>query len=377
MSLINFELASPADDADLRRLLRVNHLPGDIHLSYEREPSFWAATLMDGLQPQTMVARASDGRAVGMGSRAVRTLYVNGEAQPVGYMSQMRVDPSYEWGIALPKVLTQGWRFFRQLHADQRTPYYLVSLVAGDSVAWRMMTLGLPDWPTLHAVGGLLTFAIHVRRARAVPRLSSGMTLRRANADDREAIVECLARNGRRRQFAPVWEPTALGDTTLTPDLDLADFWVVARGTQVVGTMARWNQQGFKQSVVRGYDEPWVRMRHLVNALAWFGLAPRLPAIGKPIRHAFASHLAVDNDDPHVTAALLAATYNNAVEAGDDYLMLGLDANHPFAKGVRRYRRVVYATQLFLATWADGGGDEIEAARQVDGRQMGAEIALL
>jgi hypothetical protein len=373
MPLVEFTLATAEDDADLRHLLRVNPLPGEICLSYEREPSFWAAAPIDGAMHQTLVARSQDGRVVGMGSRSIRPLYVNGEAAHVGYMSQMRVDPEFGWGAALPRVLAQGWRFYRELHQDGRTPYYLLSLVAGESVAFRMMTLGLPGWPTLHAVGGLLTYGIYVRRARSLPRLSSGMTLRRATQDDRVAIAECLARNGRRRQFAPRWEAVALGDPRQTPDLDLHDFWLVERGSQVVGTLARWNQRRLKQSVVRGYDASLQSARPVINILAQWGLAPRLPAVGEPVRHAFASHFAVDDDDPRVAAALLAAVHNRAVEAGDEYLMLGLDPEHPLTGLVRRYRRVVYATQLFLATW----GDEVELARAMDGRQMGAEIAVL
>jgi hypothetical protein len=376
MPLVKFRLAvngNARDDADLRRLLCVNALPGDIHLSYEREPSFWAAAGIEGPLHQTMIVRTQDGRAVGMGSRSVRMLYVNGEAASVGYMSQMRVDPTFPWGVALPKVLAQGWRFFRQLHRDGLTPYYLVSLVAGDSVGFRMMTLGLPGWPALHAAGGLLTFGLYVRRARAVPRLASGMKLRRATEDDRAAIHECLTRNLRRRQFAPVWEASALGDPVWTPDLSLADFWVVERASQVVGTLARWNQQRFKQTVARGYDEPWAQTRPYINLIARLGFAPHLPAIGEAVRHSFASHLAVDDDDPQVAAALLAAVYNSAVQAGDGYLMVGLDSEHPLTKLMRSYRREVNATQLFLATW----GDEAALARRVEGGQMGAEIALL
>jgi hypothetical protein len=376
MPLVDFRLAiegDAVDDADLRRLLRTNPLPGDIHLTYEREPSFWAGAGIEGTLHQTMIVRAQDGRAVGMGSRSVRLLYVNGEAQPVGYMSQMRVDRDFAWGISLPKVLAQGWRFFRQLHQDGRVPYYLVSLVAGENVASRMMTLGLPEWPTLHAVGGLLTFALLVRRERSVPRLESGMRLRRATEDDREAIAECLARNGRRRHFSPVWEAPMLGDPQVTPDLALHDFWLVERGSQVVGTAARWNQQRFKQTVVRGYDERLLKLRPTINLAARVGLAPHLPAIGEMVRHSFASHFAVDHDDVQVGATLLAALYNDTVRAGDAYLMVGLDTEHPFAKITRRYRRLVYATQLFLATW----GDEVALTRQMDKRQMGAEIAVL
>jgi hypothetical protein len=114
-------------------------------------------------------------------------------------------------------------------------------------------------------------------------------------------------------------------------------------------------------------------MGALINVMARFGLAPPLPALGEQVRHSFASHFAVDNDDPLVASALLAATYNSAVQANDDYLMVGLDTDHPFTKLARRYRRLVYATQLFLATW----DEQIELARQLDNRQMGAEIAVL
>jgi hypothetical protein len=376
MPLVDFRLAvegDARDDADLRRLLRENPLPGELHLSYEREPSFWAGAGIEGPLRQTMIVRTVDGRVVGMGSRSVRLLYVNGEAQPVGYMSQMRVDPNFAWGIALPKVLALGWRFFRQLHEDRCTPYYLVSLVAGESVGRRMMTLGLREWPKLHAAGGLLTYALSLWRARPNPRLATGMILRRGREDDRAAIAECLSRNQKRRQFAPVWQATELGDPQVTPALHIEDFWLVEQSSRVVGTLARWNQQPFKQQVVRGYDELWLRLRLYVNLAARFGLAPRLPAIGEAVRSSFASHLAVDDDNPEVAAALLAAVHNSALEAGDDYLLLGLDTNHPFTRLARSFRRVVYATQLFLAAW----GEEEELTRQLDGRQMGAEIALL
>src|SRR5687768_11598369 len=130
MPLVEFRLATAEDDADLRHLLRVNSLPGEIHLSYEREPSYWAAAGIEGPIHKTMIVRSKEGRAVGMGSRSVRLLFVNGEPTEVGYMSQMRVDPTFAWGASLPKVLIQGWRFYRQMQEDAPTAFDLVSLVA-------------------------------------------------------------------------------------------------------------------------------------------------------------------------------------------------------------------------------------------------------
>jgi hypothetical protein len=190
-------------------------------------------------------------------------------------------------------------------------------------------------------------------------RLPRGLTLRRGTESDREAIADCLTRNQPRRQFAPVWDATDLGDARTMPDLALSDFWVIEQESRVVGTLARWNQRRFKQQVVAGYDAHLLRMRPLVNAASLLGLMPALPAIGETVRLAFASCLAVDNDDPQLAAALLAAVYNDSVTAGDAFLMVGLDPQHPLTPLTRAYRRLVYATQLFLAAW----GSEQELAR--------------
>ena len=44
MSRISVELATSADDADLRRMLRENPMPGAISVSFEREPNYFIGT---------------------------------------------------------------------------------------------------------------------------------------------------------------------------------------------------------------------------------------------------------------------------------------------------------------------------------------------
>jgi hypothetical protein len=49
-------LATPTDDAALRQLLRDNPMPGNISLSYEREPSYFLAARVDGPLSQTIIS---------------------------------------------------------------------------------------------------------------------------------------------------------------------------------------------------------------------------------------------------------------------------------------------------------------------------------
>jgi hypothetical protein len=378
VALVCFDLATAADDAALRRILAANAMPGMISLSFEREPSYFAAAALEGPFHQTMVGRTQDGAVVGMGSRAVRLLHVNGEALPVGYMSLLRVDPGFAWGAALPKVLTAGWGFYRALHDDGRAPYYLVSVMEGNHAAERLLTAGLAGWPRLHPVTRWMTHALAVSRPRALPALPPGLHLAQGQAAHLEGIVQCLHRVGAQRCFAPVWSAADLAGDHALPGLSVTDFWVVHQENEVVGCASRWNQQGVKQTVVRGYGGTLRWVRPFINTAARLQAGPMLPPVGEPVHHVYLSHLAAatgDADlDRQVRITLLAAVYNAAAAAGDQFLMVGAAADDPFNDHVRRhYRTIALPSRLFLAYWKDGA----EAVAAVDGRPVGVEIALL
>ena len=56
-----FALATPADDADIRRLLRENPMPGQITLTLEREPDYFADADLPGTEKQTIIAMKAAG----------------------------------------------------------------------------------------------------------------------------------------------------------------------------------------------------------------------------------------------------------------------------------------------------------------------------
>src|SRR5437763_13525040 len=88
MTQYRFDLAAAADDGDLRRVLAETPMPGRIAVSFRREPSYFAAAVVDGRFRQVIAARdRDDARIVGFGARSVGERYVNGRPTPVGYLS--------------------------------------------------------------------------------------------------------------------------------------------------------------------------------------------------------------------------------------------------------------------------------------------------
>jgi hypothetical protein len=244
-----------------------------------------------------------------------------------------------------------------RLHQDGRTPFYVSSIIEDNRAARRLLTAGLPGLPHFVEYARLLTLAVYCRRKRRQRALPGSLCLKRGSEALVEPILACLQRNGARRQFAPCWTRDTLFDPEHTPDLSPSDFFVTLDRDRVVGCLAAWDQTRFKQTVVRGYAGALGRWRSLANLGARLAGLPVLPPIGTPFYHAYASHLAVDDDNPHVFAALLGALYNHLAGRGYSYFMIGLSEAHPLLPVVTgAYRHVAYPSRLYLVTWEESLG---------------------
>lgn len=364
-----YQLATQKDDPELRRLLRENPFTGSISMSFEREPNYFLASAIEGPFHETLLVRDSENnQIVGIGDRSARPLYVNGEVMDVGYFSGLRVDSKYQHGLALARFLGKGWEGQREQHNDSRTKFYLMSIVSDNNPARRLLDSKLPHYPRLHLHAHMLTYAIHPAR----PKKESKVKITRGSFDLIPAIVDCLHRNGMQHQFAPHWtEETLL--SALTPGLSISNFFLAQSGPRVRGCLALWDQQAYKQSVVRGYSGSLAHYRRLINLFAPLGFWAALPEPGTRLNHCFACFLAVDDNDPEVFAALLRSLYNEASHKRYVYFMLGLAEGHPFHSIVKSYRPILYESDIYLAAWEDGF-DEIS---RIDNRSSALEVALL
>lgn len=368
---MRFEVATEADDPEIRRLLRENPMAGAIRVSLETEPSSFRAAAIQGDVHQLLVARDETGRLAGMAGRSVLDAWVNGEPTRLGYLSQLRVDARHR---RRPRLLLEGNERFLELHADGETPFYVTTILADNAEARRLLERGLPGLPTYRPREELVTLVLPTtRRVRLRDPRVTGIEVERAGDEDLDAIVACLERHGCRFNFAPRWTKEDLLSNERSRGLRPSDFLLVRRSSDVAGCIALWRQD-FKQAVVRGYDRRLSALRPLINLTRPLVGAPRLPRAGAALRSAFLSHFAVDDDDPRVALALVAAAHARAVELPVDYLHLGLARRHPLLAPIREalpHRE--YPSILYLVHWEDGAS----AADGVDDRIPHLEVAIL
>jgi len=369
---LEYRLATPADDPDLRRLLRENPFPGRIQVTFEREPNFFLAAPIEGDLHQTILLRdtASD-EIVAMMSRAVRKVYINGEVGPLGYISQLRIAPGSR---ALPRAIARTGQLLEELHQDGRAPLYLISIIEDNAPARRFLTAKFHHAPVLREFARYHTLALYTRRPRRSLALPGNLRLERGSAQRLPQLLDCLERHGRRYQLAPRWTSGTLCQPQHTPGLHPADFWLAVDGERVRGCVAFWDQSAVKQTVIHSYTGWMGQLRPLINALSGLTGLPHLPAPRQPFHFGFASHLAADDDNPQIYAALLRQVYNQAVARRDSYIMLGLAERHPFCAPARRdYPHIDYPSQLYLAGW----GEIDPLIARLDDRPVGVEAGVL
>lgn len=366
---LNFALAGPDDEAELRTLLRGQSLPGWVSISFEREPDYFAAASSEGEWHRVLLAREQKNAAlVGFCARAVRRVFFNGEVQRLGYLGQFRSAPEWQGSYRTYRAISKGFsEVWSQLRGNDELPFDITSILADNRQARRILEANLPGMPNYQWFSGFNTLVYrsggrHVRDSDNKVENGSVLGL--------SAIADFLQKNYRRYQFSPVWDESALISTGVTAD----DFLVMRNGQVITACVAIWDQRAVKQAVVRSYRKPLGALRPLVNLVAPLLGLPRLPLVGERINQAWLSHLACDEDVSESLEILLSMALVKAKQMGLDQLMLGLADGHPLLSAARRLRRHLnYRSDIFLIQWEDSH----ENAERVDERPLHLEVATL
>ena len=361
---IALSIATPADDASIRALLRRHAIPGRITISYERDPDFSIGCRATGDEVVVLVARDETRNIVAVACKSEREVFVNGSAMRLGYLGQLRIDQQHQgrW------LLSRGFAMLHRLHLERPLPGYLAAVTSENREANGIL-IDRPrkQFPGFHHVAEYHTFALMTRQAREAEGVSA------ASRDDISEIVEFLRAEGSTRQFFPVWTLDRMLSLIRELGLRIEDLRIARRSGQIAGVMGLWDQSAYKQNVVRGYSG-WMKVAApIYNSAAPLIGRSRLPRPGERVRSAYAAFVCIARNDLAMFRELLASTLRNAAQRGLDFLLLGLDTRDPLTQEARAHPHILYRSQLYIAEWPE---EEYLHAR-LDSRPSHVELATL
>jgi hypothetical protein len=367
-SQFDIGLASLQNDAEIRALLRRIVIPGSIRVTFEREPRFFDSCALHGSLCQVVIGRDRDsGRIIGMGTRSVDQGFVNGEPAPVGYLSDLRLEPCYRGGT----LVARGYKLFRELHRDGAARLYTTAIFSSNRVALSTIAGGRAGLPQYHDLGVIHCPGINLQGGK--PEIRAGCQIVRGSRLLLPEIVACLNRNHSRRQFAPAHGERDFLEGGRWLHCRPEDFHVALRHGTVIGALASWDQSGFKQTRIAGYNRTLRWSIPLVNRIRRLTRAAPYPRPGEYVRALHFSFIAVDGDEMSIFRALLRHAYNDAVGQGYLYALVSLHERDPLLPGLKDYSLTAFDGRLFCVCYPDGE----EALRNLDQRVPYVEAAIL
>ena len=341
-----FEVATPADDEGIRRLLRDNPMRGSVTVSFEREPDYFSGADIAGGRDLTIVVNEGE-RVVCMGRCIRRECWLNGRPHDVGYLAELRLDASARGRFG---IIRDGFRFFHEKQRDNPAAFYFTSIAADNERARRLLESGARGLPQYSFLGELDTLLIAV--PRILPKIAP--RIERMKDEHIEEVLILLSKHGRKFSLATRWTKARL--QSLVSDA-LVDIFVMKEGGDIVACGGLWDQRGFRQTVIRGYSRALKIARPIINwAGRLFGGA-QLPAVGATLPQVFLTPFVAGPS----LSGFIAGLFPFAAGAG--FITLALPRRHDAIACIRRsFTTRTWRSRLYRVSWPGEDALEINGA---------------
>ena len=377
---VRFIMADKRHDGAIRRLLRDNPMPGEVTLTFEREPDYFIGSQLPGVMDDQTIIALEDDRVVCIGGCSIRERYLNGKLQRVGYLSGLRLDHSVQGRF---DIVRRGYQFFAESNQDASTNSFFTSIASDNTRSLRILERGLPGMPQYRFLSDYVTLLLPIsdqptnagRVAQKALRNLAGRGLRYTRGSKQQAgqLARFLNKCGKSSQFATHWTEEELHQLA-DFGLPLTDFHIVCDGETIVAAAAVWDQRSFKQTVIRSYNRRLSLLRPWINATSRLFGTPRLPKSNFPLEHAFLSPCAAHPAHDKLLPDLIRVCLPAAASRGIKFLTLGFANQDPRIKAVHaEFRCREYLSRLYQVAW----NHDPLASEPLDSRPICPELALL
>lgn len=363
--------ARPSDNEGLIALAAACPMVGELSLRIDRRPDFFALNRLEGDRWRLAVAERA-GSLVGCVAFSERRAFVNGREMRTGYVGDLKVHPEHR-DTKVADALS-FWAESACCDLPPRAPA-VITVLAGNSAMERRLS-GPRGVPRFNRLGTIRTHSITIlwRRGRLSRRSTGSIDTTRARWIDIPRMGELWNRVASERQLAPVMTAPSLGAwIRKAPGLDISSYRLAKSSSgELLGFVAVWEQQSFKQLTVVGYSRRMAAARKAFNLFAPVVGAERLPAHGSPLRCATMLHVCVPGDRPDVLRALLVDAHNELRHSGCSFVNLGLDVRDPLSHALAGLFAQPTDVNVYLLALRSGVAPEV-----LDRRPLHYEIALV
>lgn len=311
---LDLRLATRADNPAILTFVEQHAMRAGLAVRFDRSPDFFALLDAHSERHETWLLLQRE-RVLGMGSIVTRLGYIDGAAEPVAYVGELRMSPRRTAAGLWRTLLSERAAALRAEHGAR---YGFCCIIRDNRLARAAVLRLRGESLRFSRLRGYSSVAILARKPWA-RRTGAGLTVRRAVEADAEPLRAFLDEHSRRQPFGVVFDkPTWQHRLRGWPGFGIESFYLAVDASgATLGCLAPWDRTAIARTVIESMPRPLNLLR-----LAYNGFAPltHKPAIrigdGTCLPDIVLTHVCVANRDSSVFAALLDAAYRDAAATG-------------------------------------------------------------
>ncbi len=298
-------------EAGIQALCRIP-VSGNIALSLEREPNYFAGVQIQCEEPEVFVAFDSGTNLIwAVFNIGRRRVWYENKVVYVRYLSDLRIHPAKQKGSLLLRISSH----FCKLCAQEELPAQTIVFEDNEKMLHVIEKLkqmkGSSNLPLYHFAGKLIT---HLFRVKSRNFDKGTYEIRRAKASDIQSMQSFFDSESSKINYSPYYDFTSLG-TPYYQGLQIEDYFLAFQNGQIAGMCGVWDQISIKQTRIVSYSKLYRMMKPVYNLLAPLTGWSKLPMEGS-ILHTLNLHcICVSNRNPKIFQSLMwhiSGVYTNA-----------------------------------------------------------------
>lgn len=310
-------------------------MPGHIQIALERNPNFFAGSMVQCENPEVYVCtNDEDTLIVGLFSIGSRRVWLDGVVKNIRYFSDLRIADNMNRAQALFAICNY-------INTHQILHDTLAQTIVFDDNGRMKKVIDLLNLRSeKHHVfryfkhGTYKSYMLNIKNKQA--QADKKCIVRNANRNDLQKIEDYIKREASKINFFPYYSIYDLSNA-YHKGLSIDDFYIAEKDHQIIGLCAVWDQTAYKQTRVKSYSTVLRLTRPLVNILSKLTGGFVLPAPGKVIPYVSLHSILVKDHDADVLKVLVNKILVDFKDSEYQYLLCGMAESSPLQKGFNGY----------------------------------------
>ncbi|MDF2889942.1 MAG: hypothetical protein K0R80_309 [Clostridia bacterium] len=332
------EVAKPHDSSEILEVIESGDFQGDISIMYTKQPDPYLSLQAEGEKVIIVVCRdTQNGKLCGVGSCAVRRVYVDGRILRAGYLMGLRIKPEYQKHLP---ILLKAYAFIHECTKDEVDLYY-TTILQSNHEAQKMLEKKRKSMPSYNHIGDYCVYTLRTggQMKESIYSFEKG--------GDMEEIISFVQREGKQYDFYPVMDAKRMEKDF--HGLEKTDFYTLKDSQgEIIASAAAWDQQKYKQYIITGYKGVYKTLSKLPGLLRFVGYPP-LPRIHETANFFSLSLVCIKDNDPEVFEYFIKKVAENSKQY--DFFIVGFHESHPLQAVVKRMKHVSYKSKVYIVDW--------------------------